>query len=253
MTRIKLLAATAMVGALVLGGTVLVGGIAADAASSTVAGVGGTLPANATLPQWKAAVDARIDLRLATLGALKIAINGATNLSSSDKSTLSALATSDTSGLQALRTKTNAETTVAGVRADAKSMIDDYRIYMLVVPKVRFTVAADAETAVIAKLQAAHDKLAALATQLGAAGKNVAPEQAALSDMASKLSAAKSSLNGLTAGLLAAQPSPDASAMQAAVAPVRSGVKAARADLKTAAADAKTAAQGLKSLAAAAS
>ncbi len=237
---IRVTAATAMVGALVLAGTTT-----ADAA-----GVGGTVPANATVTQWKAAVDVRIDLRLKTLDALKIAINGATNLSSGDKSTLAGLDSADVSGLQALRTKTDAETTIAGVRADAKSMIDDYRIYLLVVPKVRFTVASDTETATIAKLQSVHDKLAAISTQLAAQGKDTGAVNAKLSDLATQLASATSSINGLAAGLLAVQPSPDASAMQAAVAPVRAGVKSARSDLKTAAADAKSAAQGLKALAA---
>jgi hypothetical protein len=235
---VRVATATAMVGALVLAG--------ATAASAT----GTTPPARAGVAQWKVAVDTRIDLRIKTLEALKIAIGGATDLSSGDRSTLAALDSSDLSGLTALETKTNIEATVAGVRADAKSMIDDYRIYMLVVPKVRFTIASDTETAVIAKLQSAHDKLAAIATQLAGQGKDTATVQAKLADLAAQLTAATSALDGKAAGLLGVAPSPDASAMTAAVAPVRTAVKSARADLKTAAADAKAAAAGLKALAA---
>jgi hypothetical protein len=218
--------------------------------SMAVAGAGQGLPKNAGLTAWQKAVDARIDLRLASLSALKIAISGATNLSSSDRSTLSALDASDISGLTALKTKTNAETTVAAVKADGHAMIVDYRIYMLVVPKVRFAIASDQEIAVLAKLQSAHDKLASIAATLSGQGKDVSSEQAELTDMAGKISAATSTLSGKASGLLAVQPSPDASTMTAAVAPVRTAVRGARADIKIALADAKTAAAGLKSAAA---
>jgi hypothetical protein len=218
--------------------------------SMAMAGAGKGLPKNAGLTAWQKAVDARIDLRLATLSSLKIAISGATNLSSSDRSTLSALDASDISGLTALKTKTDAETTVAAVKADGRSMVVDYRIYMLVVPKVRFAIASDQETSVLAKLQSAHDKLASIATTLAGQGKDVGSEQAALADMAAKISAAGSTLSGKASGLLAVQPSPDASAMTAAVSPVRTAVHGARSDIKTALADAKTAAAGLKSAAA---
>jgi hypothetical protein len=223
--------------------------VAVGATAANATGVGKTLPKNASVTQWQAAVDVRIDLRIKTLQALKIAIGAATNLTGADKSTLTGIVDGDITGLGALRTKTDAETTVVGVAADAKSMIVDFRVYMLVVPKVRFTIASDQETAVIAKLQAVHDKLAGIATQLGSSGKDVASIQAQLGDMASKLAAATSAINGLSAQLLTVTPSPDGSAMIAAVAPVRTGVKTGRADLRAAAADAKSAASALKTLA----
>ncbi len=238
---IRWTAVVAMVGALVVAGS-----SAADAAGDK------PKPATSGAPRGllaaKTAVNVRINLRLATLAALKIAVNGATDLTGSDKSTLSGLVSSDATNLTALKTKTGAETTLAGVKADAVSMIDDYRIYLLVVPKVHFTIASDAETVDIAKLRTAHDKLATIASTLAKAGKDVSSEQAELADMASRLSAATSALSGKAEGLLAVAPSPDADAMKAAVAPVRTAVHDGRSDIKTAVADAAKASAGLKAL-----
>ena len=200
------------------------------------------------LPAAKVAVDTRIRLRLATLAALKIAVGGATDLTSSDKAALNTVISSDTTGLTTLKTKVDAETTVAAVKADGRTMIVGYRVYMLVVPKVRFNIASDKETTNIARLKTAHDQLAALATQLSGKGKDTAAAQAKIDDMASKLSAATAALGNQAEALLTVTPSPDPAAMKAAVTPVRAAVKGARGDIKDALADAKAARDALKAL-----
>ena len=185
-------------------------------------------PPGAGLPAWQKSVDVRINLRLATLTSLNGAIGAAANLSAADKSTLASLISADKTGLTALKARTDAETTVAAVRADAHAMIDDYRVYLLVVPKVRFTVAADAETASIAKLRTVHDDLAKVAAQLAAGGKDTSTETAQLATMARQLDAAASALTGQVATLLAIQPGPNGDAIHAQVVPVRSAVRGAR-------------------------
>ena len=233
-------------------GLVAVGAAAVLIAGLAPAATAGTRPTppppGAGLDVWKAAVVARVDLRLATLSALKIAVNGATNLSSGDRSTLSALLATDTSGLGSLKTRTNAETTVAAVKDDARSMVQDYRIYLLVVPKVRFAIAGDTETNVIANLRDVHDKLATVAAQLAAKGKDTSTETAQLADMSSKLDAAQSALNGQVADLLAIQPGPNGTAIHAAVLTVRGAIRGARDDIAAAVALAKQVRQELKAL-----
>jgi hypothetical protein len=150
--------------------------------------------------------------------------------------------------LTALRTKVDGETTVAAVHADEVSMVVDYRIYMLVVPKVRYTIAVDVETAVAARLQDAHDKLAAIAAADQAAGKDVSAELAELADMASKITDAKNAIASQPAALLAVNPGADPAPIQAAVASARSSVRTARQDLATAAAEGKTVRNQLKAL-----
>ena len=182
----------------------------------------------AGLAAWKRSVDVRINLRLATLRSLNAAIGAATNLSPADRSTLTGLVSADKNGLAALKARTDVETTVAAVRSDAHAMIDDYRVYLLVVPKVRFTVAADAETVTITKLRAVHDELAKVAAQLAAGGKDASTETAQLASMARQLDAAASALAGQVATLLTIQPGPNGEAIHAQVVAVRSAVRGVR-------------------------
>ena len=196
-------------------------------------------PTPQALQPVKTLVDSRIDGRLHTLGGLKTAVDAASHLSAGHRSTLAALIAADTAGLTALRAKVDAETTVQAVRTDERSMVDDYRIYLLVVPKVRFAIASDAELADVQKLADARDKLAAAIAAAQAAGKDVSAEQAELADLTNQIGAPQSALAGKVDALLAVAPSPDAAAMTAAVAPVRNAVRTAREDLAKGLADAK--------------
>jgi hypothetical protein len=233
-------AAFALGGAMILG---LATGASGSSASYVKPGP------NASLADWQKAETARIDLRLKTLAGLKIAIAGATDLSSAHKTTLQNLVSSDTSGLNGLRTKIAGETTIAAVKADGRSMVVDYRIYMLVVPQVRFTIGSDIQTASVARLKSIHDKLAGIASQLQAQGKDVSKIDDQLTDMASKISADTSTISGKADGLLDVKPSSDANAMHAAVSPVRAAMRSGRDDLKGAIADAKSVRAELKALA----
>jgi len=185
-------------------------------------------PPGAGLPAWKKSVDVRINLRLATLSSLNAAIGAATKLSVADRSTLTGLVSADKTGLTALKARNDAETTVAAVRSDAHAMIDDYRVYLLVVPKVRLTVAADAESAAITKLRTVHDDLAKVAAQLAAGGKDTSTETAQLATLAEQLDATASALTVQVATLLAIQPGANGDAIHAQVVPVRSAVRGAR-------------------------
>jgi hypothetical protein len=196
-------------------------------------------PAPGTLAGEKAVALARIDGRLHTLAALKTAIGAATHLTGGHRGTLAGLVSADISGLTALRAKVGGEQTVAAVRTDERGMVVDYRIYLLVVPKVRLTIASDVETAAVATLGGVHDTLAAAIAKAKAQGKDVSAEQAELTDLASQAAAAGSAVAGRADALLAVAPSADPSAMSAAVSPVRAAVRGARQDLRKAVADAR--------------
>lgn len=192
-----------------------------------------------TLPAVKAAAQARIDKRLHTLATLKTSIGDAKNLTDAHRTTLTSLVDSDTSGLTALRAKIDGEQTVEAVRADERSMVVDYRIYLLVAPKVRFTIASDAEAAAIESLRGVHNMLASAIAAAQAKGEDVSAEQSELTDLQHQIDAASAAIAGKADGLLAVTPSADASAMTAAVNPVRAAVRTARQDLRTAVADAR--------------
>ncbi len=185
----------------------------------------------------QALADARIEGRLQTLHALNIAINGARRLTSADRSALSTLISNDISGLTALKAKADGESTVAAVRTDETSMVDDYRIYMLVAPKVHLATAFDIEAAVSSTLQKVHDKLAArLAKQ---SGGGTSDEKAQLADLQSQLQAAQQADDGQVTALLAIQPGADANAIHSALSPLVTAAKSARKDLVQARDDAK--------------
>jgi hypothetical protein len=201
----------------------------AQAAQSGRAGAAGLAPAQAL-------VTARINGRLETLNALRLAVNSAAHMDGADKTTLRDLITNDIDGLTSLRGKVAGETTVAAVHADATSMVNDYRVYLLVVPKVRLTDVFDTEAAAETRLQKVHD---ALSARLAKQGGGTSAEKAELADLESQIQAAQQADSGAVAKLLAIRPSPDASALRSALQPLVSEARTARRDLLKARTDAK--------------
>jgi hypothetical protein len=164
--------------------------------------------AGAGLDAAKNAVAARIDKRLEALKRFSATVNDAKHLDAGHKTTLTKLIGDSQSGLTALRAKVLAETTAAGVRADAQGMVFDYRVFILTGPKVRLAVVIDTELAVIAKMR----------TEPGA-------DQA-------KLDTIEQSLKGKVDALLAIAPGPDGDAIRRQVQPIRAAAKSAHAELK---------------------
>lgn len=199
---------------------------------------GSSKPAGtAGLDAAKALATSRIDGRLDTLRALQLAVTDAAHLSSADRSALGSLISGDVSGLTSLRGKVGGETTVAAVRADETTMVDTYRVYMLVAPKVHLASAFDTEAAAESTLQKVHDKLAArLAKQPGG---GTASEKSQLADLQTQLQNAQQAESDKVATLLAIEPGADAGAIHSALSPLVTAAKTARADLRKARDDAK--------------
>jgi hypothetical protein len=103
---------------------------------------------------------AEIDRRLTTLSTLDTKINSSTKISSADKTSLTSEVNNEVSGLTALKTNLAATTTVALARSYAQSIINDYRVYALVVPQVNILKTADDQQLVEAKLNTLETSLA---------------------------------------------------------------------------------------------
>ncbi|HEV2343823.1 MAG TPA: hypothetical protein VGS97_07010 [Actinocrinis sp.] len=214
----------------------------AQAQTARAAATSGT--GTAGLKAAQTLTTSRIDGRLETLRALSMVVNNATHLSTADRSTLGSLINSDISGLTSLRSKVAAESTVAAVRADATAMVDDYRVYMLVVPKVHLTNVFDIESAAATALQKVHDKLA---TRVAAApGGGTSAEKSQLADMQAQIQAAQQADANRVATLLGIQPSPNADAIHSALSPLAGDAKDARKALAQARDDAKKIRAALK-------
>ncbi|GIE87306.1 hypothetical protein [Actinoplanes regularis] len=156
----------------------------------------------------KKAVITRIDKRLDALKKDSAALDKAKHLQAAHKQTLQQLIDGQSAELTKLRAKTEAETTAEALKADARSMVVDYRVFILTGPKVRLSIVIDTELAAAGKL---HDR-----------------ENA---DDA-KLDAVEKSLDGKVDALLAIQPGPDGDAIRAQVKTIRTTAKDARATLK---------------------
>lgn len=221
-----------------VGVVLAVGAVALPAQAATTSGN------DAGLTKAKATVTEGITDRLTILGKLQTALAGYQDVPDAARSTLTQLISSDVSGLTALKAKVAGETTEAAVRADGKSMVDDYRVYVLVVPKVHLTHVLDVENDAAARLVKVHDALA------GRLAKDPAADTPAnkdlLADMTAAIQAADARVHGKDAALLGLRPGPDGKVLTEAVKDVSGAAKDARGDLKKAVADAKKVSGALK-------
>ena len=200
--------------------------------------------AAAAMTKAKAAVTDGVSDRLTTLTELQSRLTGYQDVPDGTRSTLASLLSSDISGLTALKTKVAGETTVAAVRADGKAMVDDYRVYLLVAPKVHLTHALAAEGDAIVKLTKVHDELA---DRLAKNPKADTPaNKDLLADLTVQLKAAGAAVDGKDQALLGLKPGPDGKALSDAVKAVGGSAKTAREDLRKAVADAKKVRDALK-------
>jgi len=223
-----------------VGALIAVGAVALPANAATAS----SADSPAALTKAKTAVTDGITDRLTTLGKLQTALTAYKDVPDATRTTLSQLVSSDVSGLTALKTKVAGETTAAAVRADGKAMVDDYRVYVLVAPKVHLTHALDVESAALTRLVKVHDALAdRLAKDPGA---DTAANKDLLADMTTVIQAADARIDGKDAGLLALTPGPDGKALTASVKDVSGAAKDARDDIKKAVTDAKTVRAALK-------
>jgi chromosome segregation ATPase len=182
---------------------------------------------------------AEIDRRIANLTAALQKLSASTKLATDNKTALTQQVQSEISGLTSLKTKLAAETTLTGARADVQSIITDYRVYVLMLPKARLVAADDRFSVSEAKLNELATKLQTRITALKSNGKDVASLQASLDDMKAKTASAQGRTAGLVTKLLSLQPT-DYNANHALLVSYRDALKAAQADLKTARDDAKT-------------
>jgi hypothetical protein len=181
----------------------------------------------------------RIDERLADLTKLDATISATTNLPQEHRQQLTTIVSTARSGLSTLRSTAAAETTPAGLAAAGAKMTTGYRVYLLAVPQVRLTIAADLEADVGQRLETVADRLATAIEKAKAAGMDSAAAEADLADLRAQLAAAKAAVEGQANTLLAIRPGPSEDVITTKINIAREAVRNGRADLKAASADAK--------------
>jgi len=197
------------------------------------------------LDQLKQRADAEIQRRLTTLQADSALVSKASHLSDSDRDALTSLITADQNGLTALKDTIDADTDLATARNDARRIVTDFRIYVLVEPQVHLTVAADRVSAIADRFADLDTKLQAKIDAAKQAGKDTGAEQQALDDAKANVADASTAASGVPSSVLALTPA-GYPANRDTLVQARQDLETARTDLKTARNDVATVVQDLK-------
>lgn len=201
---------------------------AAGTATSTVTPGAGSPRAGRTLDTLKQTCEAAIDRRVSSLGDLQGKVSSSTYLTASDKTILLGEISAEHDGLAALRVKIAADPDRATLVADCKSIVEHYRVYLLMIPKAHLMIASDAATVIGQKLTDLATKLQADIDRATSAGKDTADAQRDLNNLKAAISAgtgAAGPVDGLLNFTLPLNPSEYPADQQ--------NVKTARADMGT--------------------
>jgi hypothetical protein len=202
---------------------------------------------SATVASVQAFATCEIDRRLTTLAALSTRVSSARALLGTHASTLAAEIAGERSGLIGLRAHVAADTTLIAVRADLVRIVTEFRVYVLVVPQVNLTIAADAVVAAKAKFDQIGTALAARIATAAAAGRDTTAAQAALDAMNASVAAAVALAGPIPGQILPLTPAQfNAGTAGPVITAARTALAGARDDLKAAAASAKACLQALK-------
>lgn len=201
-----------------------------------------TSPASST-DHWQRAHDRLVaarQKRVQTLAKLTSSVNSHKTLSAQDKRTLTDLLSKETTGINQLLAQVQAAnpqtTSLAQLRADAKDMVDQYRVYLVMGRQVHLTEAADAETAAETRIENREARIQAAIAKHG----NPADAVQAYDDLVAQVShATQATGNANIPAVLAVTPQgyptdagPLASA-RADLGQARTDLQAARGDLVT--------------------
>ena len=193
--------------------------------------------------------DCEIDQRLDTITKLQARVAGAAALTVADRAALQSQLTADTSGLTALRAAIDGDTDVHVLKADLRKIATDFRVYLLMAPKVADVIAADNELAAVARLDTQATKLQARIDADTAAGKDVTGAQADLDAMTAKVAQVSPLVAGIPAAVLPLTPTQyNAGTAKPILVSSRTSLQAGRGLLAGARADARACVAALKAL-----
>ncbi len=197
------------------------------------------------LAKLKAKANAEIDRRLTALTKLQNLIVEVKKLTEADRTALQTQVQAETTSLSDLRMKVGSETEIAALRNDIQTLVKDYRIFALFVPKIHIFVAADRLNTVADSLAQIAVKLQTRLSEAKAAGKATTALETALADMQAKIADAKVQTAAAFTAVTVLTPEGypgNRTQLQSA----QAQIKTALTDLNKARQDAKTIVQGLK-------
>jgi hypothetical protein len=179
-------------------------------------------------------VETELADRVTQLNTLIGRVNGAVTLTPADKTTLLGdLNQTELPGIETLQSKVPGDATCLALRQDAHSMVDDYRVYLVMTPQTDLVMANDAAIHAEGVLSNLETTLSGAIQRASTKGTNVAAAQAAFADYETNVTTAQGLTSGQSATVLAQSP-PDYPASRAVFSRVRSNVTDAARDLRTA-------------------
>ncbi|MCI0344511.1 MAG: hypothetical protein L0221_03570 [Chloroflexi bacterium] len=199
-----------------------------------------TAKAEPTVENWKAVGLCEIDRRLATIERLGEFVENARALTDAHEAALERILASSAEGLRALRAEIEADTTLAELHADIRSIFSEFRIYVLVARQVWLVTAADTVTVTGHKLEETAADLAVLIERAAAAGQDVTDARAHLDAMNAAIVEALAGVAGLADDVLPLTPADwNAGTAGPVLREARAAIAEARTDLRTALAEAR--------------
>ncbi len=188
----------------------------------------------AQIPKIIANGDKEISRRLEALNNLIARIGQMQKLSDAQKANVTGKLQSFVDAMNSLKTKIDADTDIATLRTDIKSIVDSYRVFALVMPQSQIYAAADRIGTLIDTMNAVVPKIQTEISTAQAAGKDVTVLQSALTDLTAKLADATTQYQAAQSGVANLAPDQgDKTVMDSNLA----ALKKARADIKVATID----------------
>lgn len=139
------------------------------------------------LEKIKTQANKLISNRIGSLNTLLQRVNNDQRLSADEKSSLSSQIQTTIDGLNTLKAKIDADTDADTAKADAKTIITNYYIYRMFVPKIRLLLAVNNLQALSAKLYETSTSIQDLINTLKNEGKETSVLQGLLDDVNSQL------------------------------------------------------------------
>ena len=189
--------------------------------------------------------DTEINRRLVALSNLVNKISLLKRVSDGQKAAFTSEIQSNITDLTSLKTKIDADTDIATLKLDVQSIVDNYRIFALYIPKIHLLSGADVAGEMAGSLGSLAIKLQNKITTDKDAGKDVTKLQTLLTDMQNKIADASNQAANLTDQVVQLVPSGYPGNADS-LASARDMLKTARTDLQTARQDAQEIITGLK-------
>lgn len=218
---------------------------------------GATVGVSATvMTTAKNRANQEIDRRVSALNDLSARINAMQLVTDSFKASLSSNVQNEITAFTTLKTKIAADTDEATLKTDVKTIIDSYRIYILVLPQSRIAAAADRAVTIATMMSTLGAKLQARLQQGQQNGNDVTALAQALADLSVKINDAQTQAQAAVSATATLQPdNGDKTIIASNAAALKTGradITAAQKDLAAARKDIETIVKGMKSFKAAA-